>query len=120
MKPEPLGAPIDARGRRVRKSLSGPFIARARLHRMAGVLQDIKSELLLMQHYERVMDSLPTERIHAALDELRNLLIDNSPAVVCECHSGSSCPICEDRRWLSAAHIRRIADTKSPVQSPGG
>ena len=110
MKPEPLGVPIDARGRRVRPSLSAPFIARARLYRMGGQLRDMQTELRVMQSYERALESLPAKRIHELFDELQTLLLDYAPAVACDCRPDASCPICEDKRLLSAARIRELAN----------
>ena len=110
MKPEPLGVPIDVRGRRVPQSLAAPFIARARLNRMGGQLRDMQLELRVMQSYEKALESLPATRIHELFDELQALLLDHAPAVVCDCRPDTPCPICEEKRWLSAARIKELAN----------
>ncbi len=117
MNREPLGSPIDARGRRVPRKLVGPFITRARLFRLTDKLNEVRTELAQMNLSERVLDSLPMADIYASFNFLNTAILENAPAIPCGCSPNIDCEYCKGKRWLNATDIRRITSTSQPADS---
>ena len=116
---ESLGPPIDARGRRVPKQLAAPFITRARMYRIARALDDLRTEFAGMVLSERALLWMPAQEMLQQFIDLERQLMEESPAVSCECRPGSVCDVCRGKRWLNALDIRRVIQgTPPPANLP--
>ena len=110
---EPCGLLMDARGRRVPRTLAVPFAVRAELRHMAARVMAVREELVVLQERTNILPTL--ERINEAFDKLYIAILEDAPAVPCQCAPDKDCSFCGNRRWLSTKRVYQL--TRQPAGS---